>query len=209
MAFAVGDLIRLRGREWAVDSLELGSSKNSLSVLDLACVDDDAQGERLRVVLGTEIDVRRVEDDLWEKLGREGTDDPEVLAAHLRALTWRSATAADRDLFQAPFRAGIRLDPYQLLPLSKALKLPRVNLLIADDVGLGKTIQAGLMVAELTARGLAHRVLVLSPASLRSQWAAELNDRFGLSAAVFDHAALAEASANLPIGVPAACLPAA
>jgi hypothetical protein len=47
----------------------------------------------------------------------------------MRAVAWNTATAADRGQFQAPFRAGIRLDPYQLLPLSKALKLPRVNLM--------------------------------------------------------------------------------
>jgi SNF2 family DNA or RNA helicase len=82
----------------------------------------------------------------------------EVLAAYLRAIRWKSATAADRDLLQAPFRAGIRLDAYQLLPLRKALRLPRVNLLIADDVGLGKTVEAGLVARELLLRRLpAHR----------------------------------------------------
>jgi SNF2 family DNA or RNA helicase len=61
-------------------------------------------------------------------------------------------TATDSRLFQSPFRAGIRIDPYQLEPLYKAPRLPRVNLFIADDVGLGKTIEAGLIATELLLR---------------------------------------------------------
>jgi hypothetical protein len=69
---------------------------------------------------------RRV--SLWaSQIAHEGSDRPKVLAAHMRAIAWNTATAADRGLFQAPFRAGIRLDPYQVLPLSKALKLPIAN----------------------------------------------------------------------------------
>lgn len=64
-----------------------------------------------------------------EAPARSGTDDPVVFAAYLRTIRWGTATAVDRDLFQAPFRAGIRLDAYQLLPLRKALRLPRVDLL--------------------------------------------------------------------------------
>jgi hypothetical protein len=82
----------------------------------------------------------------------------------MRAIAWNTATAADRGLFQAPFRAGIRLDPYQLLPLSKALKLPRVNLLIGDDVGLGKTVEDGLVLREMLRRRVDF-VVVSAPRS--------------------------------------------
>jgi SNF2 family DNA or RNA helicase len=114
-----------------------------------------------------------------------------VFSAHLRAVTWRSATAADRELFQAPFRAGIRLDPYQLLPLSKALKLPRVNLLIADDVGLGKTIEAGLVLREMLLRRRVDYVVVSAPAAMTAQWQDELAQKFGLSFTIVDREYLA------------------
>jgi hypothetical protein len=192
----VGDLVRLRGREWTIEATPQNSDVDSLRAFDLACIDDDAQGERLRVVLEAELDFRRVEDNLWQQIGRSGTDDPDVFAAHLRAVTWRSATAADRNLFQAPFRAGIRLDPYQLLPLAKALRLPRVNLLIADDVGLGKTVEAGLVLREMLLRRRVDYVLVSSPAAMTAQWQDELAQKFGLSFTIIDRDYLAAVRRN-------------
>ena len=76
-----------------------------------------------------------------------------------------------------------------------------MRILLADEVGLGKTIQAALIITELRARGLAERTLVLTPASIREQWAGELRDRFGLRPAVFDQPRLAIAGATLPPGV--------
>ncbi len=123
---------------------------------------------------------------LGKALAESGTDDPATFAAYLRTLGWNTATAGDRDLFQAPFRAGIQLNAYQLLPLRKALRLPRVNLLIADDVGLGKTVEAGLIVRELLLRRRIDLVVVSAPAGMVPQWQDELEAKFGLAFTIMD-----------------------
>jgi hypothetical protein len=135
---------------WLVEAVD--DSTPELTTVCLSCIADDAQGEQIEVHWDAEISPRVLSEDTWSTVGRGSPDTAVVLAAYLRTLRWRSATAADRDLLQAPFRAGIRLDAYQLLPLRKALRLPRVNLLIADDVGLGKTVEAGLITRELLLR---------------------------------------------------------
>ena len=139
-----------------------------------------------------EIGARIIQDDTWSQVGRGAPDSPEVLAAYLRAIRWRSATAADRDLLQAPFRAGIRLDAYQLLPLRKALRLPRVNLLIADDVGLGKTIEAGLVVRELLLRRRIDLIVIAAPPAMIVQWKDELESKFGLTFEIIDRERIGE-----------------
>jgi len=185
----IGDFVEVRGRRWLVEgSDELGGG---LGALRLACIDDDAQGEPLQVTWAAELDGRVLDQDAWATLARDGTDDPAVFAAYLRTLEWNTATAADRDLFQAPFRAGIRLDAYQLLPLRKALRLPRVNMLIADDVGLGKTIEAGLILREMLLRRRLEFVLVAAPAGMIPQWKDELEAKFGLAFTIVDREYLA------------------
>ena len=96
---------------------------------------------------------------------RSTSDRPEYWQL-ICSIRWRSATAADRDLLQSPFRAGIRLDHYQLLPLRKALRLPRVNLLIAHDVGLGKTVEVGLVVRELLLRRRIDLIVISPPPAM-------------------------------------------
>lgn len=184
-----GDFVHVRGRRWLVeDERSLGEGLWSLR---LACIDDDAQGETVEVVWPAELDAAVLGNDGWETLSRSGTDDPAVFAAYLRTLEWSTATAADRDLMQAPFRAGIRLDAYQLLPLRKALRLPRVNLLIADDVGAGKTVEAGLVLREMILRRRVDFVVVAAPAGMVRQWQDELDGKFGLAFTIIDREHLA------------------
>jgi hypothetical protein len=186
----IGDFVSVRGRRWLVEGgSDLGQSLHSVR---LACVDDDAQGEILEIAWQSELDAQRLSTDSWSSLSTDGTDDPTVFAAYLRTLEWNTATAADRDLFQAPFRAGIRLDAYQLLPLRKALRLPRVNLLIADDVGLGKTIEAGLILREMLLRRRLDFMLVAAPAGMIPQWKDELEAKFGLAFTTVDREHMAE-----------------
>src|SRR5690606_7864907 len=122
-------------------------------------------------------------------------------AAYLHTLGWNCVTATDPNLFQAPFRAGIRIDAYQMEPLRKALQLPRVNLFIADDTGLGKTIEAGLIARELLLRKKAKTIVVAAQPSVIEQWKGELEDRFGLVFEVLDRSYLSRVRRERGFGV--------
>jgi ERCC4-related helicase len=185
-----GRFVELRGRPWLVEAVQ--REMNGLQTLNLSCIADDAQGERLEILWDAEIGAVLLDEDDWRHVGTGLPDRAEVLAAYLRAIRWRSATAADRDLLQAPFRAGIRLDAYQLLPLRKALRLPRVNLLIADDVGLGKTVEAGLVARELLLRRRIDFIVIAAPPAMTIQWKDELEAKFGLSFEIIDRERIGE-----------------
>src|SRR5258708_20096566 len=127
-----------------------------------------------------ELDRRILKEESWRDLAAKGFDAPRQFAAFLHTLRWNCGTATDPNLFQAPFRAGIKIDAYQMEPLRKALRLPRVTLFIADDTGLGKTIEAGLIARELLLRKKAKTIVVAAPPSVLEQWKGELEERFGL-----------------------------
>ena len=112
------------------------------------------------------------------------------LDAFLDAVRWGVVSSKDVNALQSPFRSGIEIEDYQLDPVARALRMPRVNLLIADDVGLGKTIEAGLVVQELMLRHRASTVLVICPASLQVQWQEQMRDKFGLEFKIIDTQAL-------------------
>lgn len=184
----IGDFASVRGRTWIVDSVTPGA----IDKVSLVCVDDDAQGERIDLCPDAEINLQKIGDSAWSDLTQSSPSSGEVLGAHLQVTGWNTASAADRKLFQAPFRAGIRLDAYQLAPLRKALDLPRVNLLIADDVGLGKTVEAGLVARELLLRRRIDFIVVTAPASMLLQWQDEMAQKFGLDITIVDRDHLLE-----------------
>jgi SNF2 family DNA or RNA helicase len=102
---------------------------------------------------------------------------------------------------RAASAARMELMPHQLEPALAVVRGKGSRLLLADDVGLGKTVQAGLVVSELLARGAIARVLILTPAGLREQWADELARRFAIAAAPVDGRVLRRLATTLPIGV--------
>jgi len=169
--------------------------------VSLNCADDDAQGEALEIFWSAEPDRRILEKEAWGSLGQQGFDLPRRFAAYVNALRWNSVTATDPRLFQSPFRAGIQLDAYQLEPLRMALAMPRVQLFIADDTGLGKTIEAGLILRELLLRKKAKTVVVAAPASVLEQWRVEMEDRFGLRFRILDRNYFAEVRQDHGYGV--------
>lgn len=112
----------------------------------------------------------------------------------------RLSLAPGDDRLVSSTRSRIEFEPYQQVPALRALELPRPRLLIADDVGLGKTIEAGLILRELNARRRAARILVVCPASIIEQWQTELASKFGFQFKIFDGEGVAEARRSLEAG---------
>lgn len=176
---APGDIALVRHRQYLVEAVVEPTAPSEATRVDLVCLNDDAQGRPLTVLWELELGARVLQPEA-EGLGAVSRIDPvRHFAAYFHALKWNQVTATRADLFQAPFRAGIKLLDHQLTPLKKALELPRANLFIADDVGLGKTIEAGLVMQELQLRQRVEFVLVICPASLCLQWRTEMEKRFG------------------------------
>jgi superfamily II DNA or RNA helicase len=200
-----GQLARVRGRMWVVgdvvrDAQASADGRPVQHLVNLVSVEDDATGEELRVVWELEPGTRVIERAELPQIAPDRFDEPGELAAFLDAVRWGAIASADQRSLQAPFRSGITIEDYQLEPLVRALRMPRTTLLIADDVGLGKTIEAGLVVQELLLRHRARTVLVVCPASLQRQWRDELQDKFGLEFRIVDRTLLGELRRSRGVG---------
>lgn len=167
--FAVGSLVRARGREWVV----LPESEENLLVLrPLGGTDDE--------VTGIYLPLEKVEPAHFD------LPDPTHPGDYRSCRLLRDAVRLGFRSSAGPFRSFARIAveprPYQLVPLLMALKLDPVRILIADDVGIGKTIEACLIVRELIDRGEVDRLAILCPPQLAEQWQAELRDKFHIEA---------------------------
>lgn len=182
-----GQLVEARRRQWIVsdvDGAAASSGAPASNLVRLVSIDEDALGEELEVVWELEPGAHVIERAGLPRM--TGLDAPETLESFLDAVRWGASTNADRGYLQAPFRSGVSVEDYQLDPLVRAVDMARTNLLIADDVGLGKTIEAGLVVQEMLLRHRARTVLVLCPASLQEKWRVEMQEKFGLEFRIVD-----------------------
>jgi superfamily II DNA or RNA helicase len=181
-----GQIVRVRQRQYLVEDVVSANRGDDATLVKMSCLDDDAQGQPLAVLWEKEVDPEVLTGESWQKIAARGFDSRNLFSAYLHTLRWNCVTSTDANLFQSPFRAGIRIDAYQLEPLRKALRLPRVNLFIADDVGLGKTIEAGLIARELLLRKKVQDIVVACPPSMLLQWQDELEYRFGMVFQILD-----------------------
>ncbi|MFK0728791.1 DISARM system SNF2-like helicase DrmD [Rothia sp. BD8] len=197
-----GQVVEVRGSRWAVTDISvqgLGRSPadetrpETQHVVALQSTDEDRLGEELSVVWELEVGNTLLPDQgLPVHLTSETFDDPNTLGAYVDAVRWGAVTSADESSFQSPFRSGANVEAYQLEPLRRALSSARTNLLLADDVGLGKTIEAGLVIQELLLRHRAQTVAIVCPPSLAIKWQEEMREKFGLDFVIINRERLAE-----------------
>ena len=188
LTFSPGDLVFARGREWvALPAPRPGI----LALRPLSGNENDV------VVLDPELEIASVAAarfDLPDDARSTVQAKAALLADALRLTLRRGA---------GPFRSAAQLafEPrtYQLVPLLMALRLQVPRLLIADDVGIGKTIEAGLILRELMDRGEVDAFSVLCPPHLVDQWIIELKDRFGIDAVPVTSGTAARLERNLPL----------
>lgn len=186
MLVDAGKIVRVRSRQYLVEDVVTKPSLNEDTLVRLSCLEDDALGEQLEILWEREVDAKVIGKTSWESIVNRGFDNPRLFSAYLHTLRWNCVTSTNPKLFQAPYRAGIEVKAYQLEPLRKALLMPRVGLFIADDVGLGKTIEAGLILREMLMRQKVRRVVISCPPSVVRQWQEEMESRFGLTFVIFD-----------------------
>ena len=183
-----GTLIRSRGREWVV----LPESSDELLIArPVGGLDEET--------VGIMPAVEPVESASFPLPSPQDVGD--FGSGHLLREAARLSTRAAAGPFRSFARIAVEPRPYQLVPLMMALRLDPVRLLIADDVGIGKTVEAALIARELLDRGEIQRLAVLCPPHLAEQWQKELAQKFHIEAELVLSSTIQRLERNLPIGV--------
>ena len=183
-----GALVQARGREWVV----LPESTDELLMLrPVGGLDEE--------VTGLLPAVEPVESATFRLPGREDLGD--FASGRLLRDAARLSTRAAAGPFRSFGRIAVEPRPYQLVPLMMALELDPVRLLVADDVGIGKTVEACLIARELLDRGEIRRIAVLCPPHLAEQWQRELAEKFHLEAELVLSSTIQRLERDLPLGV--------
>jgi len=180
-----GQLVQVRHRHFIVEDVAQHKDDGSAThLVALECLDDDALGNKLQVIWERELNTRVL--DTSSLPVPKAWDPSDRFAAFLHAIRWSTSSLVEGAPLQSAFRGAIELDEYQLVPVIRALRMNRVSLLLADDVGLGKTIEAALVMLELMARQRVRRVMIVCPASLQRQWQEEMQTKFHLPFHILD-----------------------
>lgn len=197
-----GQVVEVRGSAWAVSNVQAQGLPRSPAdesvaqlshVVDLQSLDEGSLGAQLSVVWELEVGhTVAPAQGLPDVINPDGFDAPEILAGFIDAMRWGAVTSADPNRYQAPFWSGVNVEAYQLEPLRRALGAPRSNLLLADDVGLGKTIEAGLVIQELFLRHRARTAIIVCPPSLSLKWQDEMREKFGLEFTIVNSELMAQ-----------------
>ncbi|HOU55260.1 MAG TPA: DISARM system SNF2-like helicase DrmD [Myxococcota bacterium] len=190
----VGMLATIRNRRGIVASVEPydTTTDGRLHLVRVEYVDGNGPPEDV-VLWEREPNASLLEPTALPRVGVEPPMLPADFDALVRACRWSAMTPFGTDgtdpiaaPIASPVFGAVQLEDFQLVPVLMAMRMPRVSLLLADDVGLGKTIEAGLILTELLVRRRVRRVLILCPASLREQWQQEMHDKFALPFDVVD-----------------------
>lgn len=190
---APGARILVRNAEWLVRSTKRAS--NGSQVFEAIGVSDFIQGRQAQFVAELEPDLRILKP---EETGLVGDDSPGYRKSLLFVEGHLRQTAPTDGRLYAGHQAAMDVLPFQLDPTLKALKMPRQRLLIADAVGLGKTLEAGILTAELMRRGRARRILVVTTKSMLTQFQKEFWVRFTIPLTRLDSVGLQRIRAKIP-----------
>lgn len=198
----VGMLATVRNRRGLVTAVEPsdGGPDGTFHLVSVEYIDaDGAPEDQLLWETEQQLGATTLEPSALPNLAGDAPMAPAEFDALVRATRWTALTPyvdpdgsdgpLDRLPLASPLHGAIQVEDFQLVPLLKAMRMPRVSLLLADDVGLGKTIEAGLILTELILRRRVRRILIVCPASLRTQWRQEMREKFALDFEVVDRPA--------------------